>query len=182
MPWTLLFTFLSGLPGAVGDYFKQKNEITKQKLENELKIEQAKQQMAMQVAQAQLELNKTIVSSTGAYFKYFTFLMWFGPFMAGMISPELSKAIFSNMSGMPEWYVQSCMVIMFTVWGISVSANAVSGIFSGISQFISDKREYKLEKARINRKDYFDEMRKIKGTISQEEVDEANRLLDGLGL
>lgn len=43
--------------------------------------------MAAEVAKAQLELNKTIVSATGSYFKYFTFFMWFGPFMIGTVSP-----------------------------------------------------------------------------------------------
>lgn len=149
--WALLLPLLSTLGGKLGEYFTQLNDLKKQELETQRQIEVAKQQMASEIAKSQLELNKTIVNSTGAYFKYFTFLMWFGPFMMGVVWPAQSSAIFINLSTMPEWYVQSCMLIMFTVWGISVSAPVVGNIFSGLGSFMASRREYKLEKARINR-------------------------------
>ena len=37
------------------------------------------------------------------------------------------------MLSMPPWYTQSVVTIMFTVWGISVTAPVVGSIFSGLS-------------------------------------------------
>jgi len=98
--------------------------------------------------------------------------------MTGLVSPDLSKLIFSNLSAMPDWYVQSCVLIMFTIWGISVSAPVVSNIFSNLGNYLADKRVYKLEKARIDRKAFFDALRKLKGTLTQADVDAQNKALD----
>lgn len=176
--FALLLPLLAQIPGLIGKYFEQKNAIESAKLEAQRQIEIARQQLAGEIAKGQMELNKTIVNSTGSYFKYFTFFMWFGPFMIGVISPAMAKDIFSNLTTMPEWYVQSCMLIMFTVWGISVSAPVVSNIFNGLSSFMQGRRDYKLELKKIDRKTYFDAMRKIKGVLSQDDVDAGNKALD----
>jgi len=176
----IILPLLSKLPGTFGEYFKQKQEVELQKLETERQIEIAKQQLASDTAKSQLELSKTMVAATGTYFKYFTFVMWFGPFMIGSVWPAKSKEIFENLAGMPLWYVQSCMIIMFTVWGISVSAPVVANVFSGISQFISDRRVFKLEKARINRAAAFNAVKSkwFKKGMTQPQVDEFNEILD----
>ena len=182
--WTLLIPLLAQLGGKFGDYFKQKADLQLEQLKTQREIELAKQQMAAEVAKAQLELNKTIVASTGNYFKYFTFFMWFGPFMVGTIAPARAHDIFLNWAGMPDWYVQSCMLIMFTVWGISVSAPVVGGIFSSLSQFMVDrkeaKRNFELAKAKINRDVVFDKVKAAwfpKG-MNQQQVNELDRALD----
>lgn len=178
--WAILLPILAQLGGKLGDYFKQKNDLEMQRLETERQIEVAKQQMAADIAKTQMELNKTIIQATGSYFKYFTFFMWFGPFMIGTVSPSRAHDIFTNWAGMPDWYVQSCMLIMFTVWGISVSAPVVSNIFSGLGQFMSDRREYKLEKAKINRDAVFAEVRAKwfpKG-MNKQQVNDLDKALD----
>lgn len=174
----LLLPILAKLPGMIGDYFKQQADLATTQLETSKQIELAKQQYAAEIARTQMELNKTIVQATGSKFKYFTFFMWFGPFMVGVLSPKTAHDIFVNLTAMPEWYVQSCMLIMFTVWGISVSAPVVSNIFSGLSQYIAGRRDYKIEKAKVDRKAFFDALRKLKGNLSQSDVDESNRALD----
>ncbi len=157
--WALLIPLLAQMGGKIGDYFKQKADLQLEQLKTQREVELAKQQLAMEVAKSQLELNQTIVNATGSYFKYFTFFMWFGPFIIGTISPPRANDIFTNWAGMPDWYVQSCMVIMFTVWGISVSAPVVSNIFSGLSQFLADrkdaKRDFEIQKAKVNREVMF---------------------------
>jgi hypothetical protein len=84
---------------------------------------------------------------------------------------------------MPEWYVQSCMLIMFTVWGISVSAPVVSNIFSGLAGFFHDRKEQKQEFALkkqilINRKAFFDALRVQQGVVSPEDVKKWDLILD----
>lgn len=177
---TALFSLLSGLGGSLGNYFKSRLEIEKLKVETDRQIQLAQLTAAQAAAKEGAEVAKTVLSATSSNFKYFTFIMWFGPFIIGVIKPSLSQEIFHNLAGMPEWYVQSCMTIMFTVWGIQVSAPVVGSIFNGLGSFFQARRDYKLEKAKIDRKAYFEALRKIKGTLSQSEVDEDNKLLDEL--
>lgn len=168
--FALLLPLLAQLPGLFGEYFKQKNAIVSAKLELERQVEMAKQQLAGEIAKAQMELNQTIVNATSSYFKYFTFMMWFGPFMIGTVFPLYSKEIFINLATMPEWYVQSCLAIMFTVWGISVSAPAVSSIFSSLGTFFANRREYKIEKAKTDRKAFYEALRQLKGVVTPDDV------------
>lgn len=174
---TKILGWLGNIPGMIGDYFKDLHELKKIQLDTQKAIEMEKLKMAAETAKAQLELNKTIVASTGSYFKYFTFVMWFGPFMIGLIAPEYSQIIFNNLGAMPQWYVESCIMIMFTVWGISVSAPVVAGIFSGLGKFFSDRRDYKLARAGLDKKLIFDVLRKIQGPLSQAQVDLANNVM-----
>ncbi len=176
--FALLIPLLAQLGGAIGNYFKQKNEILTAKNEAERQIELAKIDMAKDIATSQLNLNATIVGATSPAFKYFTFFMWFGPFMIGTVFPSLGAEIFNNWGVMPEWYITSCIAIMFTVWGISVSAPVVNGIFSGLGDFFSARREYKLEKAKVDRKAYYDALRQLKGIVTDEDVKVGEKLLD----
>lgn len=179
--FALLIPLLASLPGMIGKYFSEVNAIKQAELETRRQIELAKQEMASQIAQAELQKANVIIGATGPFFKYFTFVMWFGPFMLGTFMPELSARVFTNLSGMPEWYVTSCVAVMFTVWGINVGAPVVSNIFSGLGGFFQQRRDYKLEKAKIDRKAFFDGMRKLfpKG-MTQTQVDiMENALKDG---
>ncbi len=176
--FALLLPLLASIPGLIGKYFEQVNAIKSAKLEADRQVEIAKQQLALETAKAQLNLNATIVQSTSSSFKYFTFIMWFGPFMAGLVSPRLSADIFTNLSGMPEWYVQSCIMIMFTVWGISVSAPVVNGIFSGLGDFFAEKRSHKLEMAKVDRKAYYDALRQVQGVVITDDVKRQEAIFD----
>lgn len=176
----LLIPLLAQLPGLVGNFFKQKADLQAAQIETQRQLELARQQMASEIARTQMDLNKTIVNSTGSYFKYFTFIMWFGPFIVGVVWPSKAVDIFTNLAGMPQWYVESCMLIMFTVWGISVSAPVVSNIFTGLGDYLQSRRDFKLEKAKIDRKVFFDALRKVKGVLTQAEVDAENKVLDQL--
>ncbi len=178
--FALLIPLLAQLPGLFGSFFKQKNDLLTAQNAAALQIEIAKLNLAGEIAKAQMAEEAVIVNSTGAYFKYFTFFMWFGPYMMGLISPALSHDIFQNMAQMPEWYVQSCMLIMFTVWGISVSADTVGGIFTGLGSFFQARRDHKLDMAKVNRVDYYDALRHLKGSVSQQDVTDGEKILDAM--
>lgn len=157
---TLLFSFLGNLPGAIGTYFQKKQELEQIKLETERQIALAQQQMATQIAEAESQTAMARLGATSPVFKYFTFCMWFGPFVSGVFVPKFADNIFHNLGLMPDWYVQSCVMIMFAIWGIQVAAPVVANIFSGLGSYLSDKRDYKLEKARIvNDKAFYDTLR-----------------------
>lgn len=178
--FALLIPILASLPGLIGKFFQQKNDLLSAKNEAERQIELAKIGMAKEIATAQLNLNATIIQSTSSIFKYFTFSMWFGPFMIGIIAPSMARDIFSNLEGMPEWYVSSCVMIMFTVWGISVSAPVVNGIFSGLGEFFQARRQdkIKLVAAKVDRKAFYDGLRAAQGFVSGDDVKANEKVFD----
>lgn len=157
----MILPLLSQLPGAVGDYFKRQQEIEKLKQEGRIELQKANIKLSGELAKAELERQREALRATGKNFKYFTFAMWFGPYIAQILYPPLGRTIFENMAGMPEWYAQSCVAIMFTVWGIAVSAPVVSNIFNGLGQFFKNRQSYKLQKAKIDRTAFFDGIRKL---------------------
>lgn len=169
---------LSGIPGAVGRYFEKKQELEQIKLETQKQIALAQQEMAADMARAESETAMSRLNATGQYFKYFTFMMWFGPFISGVFFPSFSEEIFKNLGLMPIWYVQSCVMIMFAVWGIQVAAPVVAGIFSNLNNFLGERRQYKLEKAKIDRKAFYDALRKLKGVITPDDVKQLDIALD----
>lgn len=166
MPWSLLFGFLGNLPGAIGDYFKRKNDLALAKIDSDTKIEQARAQLAGEIAKAELEKATVTLGATGAWFKYCTFVMWFGPFVLGIFWPSKAHEVFVNLAAMPEWYVQSIIALMFTVWGIAVSAPVVSNIFGSLSEFFAARRQAKLPE-----KMFYSVLRSVKGNLTQAEVD-----------
>lgn len=165
---------LAQLPGLLGQYFKRKYDLEEIRLETRKQIELEKQKLAAKLALAEQQRQEASLKATGTYFKYFTFVMWFGPYIAQLIWPPLGQKIFENMLGMPEWYAQSCVTIMFTVWGISVSAPAISNIFSGMHKFFKERRAYTLKKGALSDKEFFKKLRSIQGYVTQEQVDKYN--------
>ncbi len=178
--WAFLLPLLSSIPGLLGSFFKDKLALQTAQNQANLQIEIAKIGMAKEIATAQLNLNATIVGATSSWFKYFTFFMWFGPFMVGVIFPHFSTDIFTNLAGMPQWYVTSCITIMFTVWGISVSADCVNGIFSGLGDFFSARRDHKLAMAKVDRKAFYNALREAKGFITADDVKVNEKAFDAM--
>lgn len=180
----ILLPWLAKIVPSAGEYFKQKQDLQLEQLRTQREIEASKQLLAGELAKAQMELNKAALNATGTYFKYFTFFMWFGPFMMGTVWPAKANEIFLNWAGMPNWYVQSCMLIMFTVWGISTSAPAVANIFSSLTSYMAERKEakrtFELEKAKINREAVFNTVRSKwfpKG-MNQQQVADLDDALD----
>jgi hypothetical protein len=176
----LILPLLSQLPGKVGDYFKGQQEIEQLKQEAVKELQLANIKLAGELAKAELERQKEVLKATGAYFKYFTFGMWFGPYCAQVICPPLGKQIFENMLGMPEWYAQSCVAIMFTIWGISVSAPVIEKIFNGLGQFFKQRQIIKVAtSANADNTTLFEVIRAIAPgkQLSQAQVDKINAAL-----
>lgn len=177
-----LFQLLSGVPGMIGDYFKKKQEIQTIQMQTQMQIEIEKQKLAAELAKAEVERAKAALSATSQTFKYVAFGVWFGPYVLGLVAPSWSKHVFENLAGMPEWYVQSVVLIMFTIWGISTASPVVGTIFSSMQEFFKERRNFKLEKvatkAAIDRKAFFEALRAAKGVLSQADVDAGNKALD----
>lgn len=169
---------ISGSLGPIGQWIKGKQELQllQQETTRQLAMQQLK--MATEGVKADGVAANTRLKSTGRYFKYVTFIMWFIPFVTCLVSPTASSAIFNNFNQMPAWYSQSCVLMMFAVWGISVSAPVVSSIFSSLGSYIADGRAHKENLAKLNRPEFYNTLRSEKGALSEQEVAQIDKALD----
>jgi hypothetical protein len=174
----ILLSLLSALPGLLGNFFTKKLEVRQAEVEADRQIQLARQQLAGEIAKAELEKGTAMLTATGSKFKYITFFMWFAPFILGICYPPGAKLIFDNMLSMPDWYTQSVITIMFTVWGITVSSPVISNIFSALGNWRQGVRDYKLQK--IDRKAYYEALRQQKGIVTPEDVKVGNAIMDAL--
>jgi hypothetical protein len=179
---TSLLGLLGKLPGVIGDVFTQNYNLNMAKLELQKQQIIAQAQLATATVTADAQRAEEIVKATGARFKYFTFLLWFGPFIAGVFKPEWSTPIFKNLAGMPDWYVQSCITIMFTIWGISVSAPVISNIFSSLGSFLTTRHGQSVEKALaknlVDKETFYNALRKVKGVVTNSDVKVDDKVID----
>lgn len=164
---------ISTIATVVTSIFTKWNERKQAQHDVYMAREEARKQIAMKTIEAELELGQTQVKATGRFFKYFTFMMWFGPFMLTTVYPDYGVTVFKNLELLPEWYVQSCMVIMFAIWGIQVGKDSISHIFSGLGAFFN-----KRQMLNFQRKVFYDALRSSKGPISQHEVDALEKALN----
>ena len=127
--------------------------------------QKAKSNMAQAVLKAELELGHVQVKSTGRWFKCVTFFLWIGPFIISSISPEHGAQIFKNWEVMPEWYSQSCLVLIFAVWGIQVGKPAIMTMFANLGHAFRKRQQLS-----FNRKIFYDVVRSTSGNLSEHEV------------
>ena len=170
---SFLGTLINPLSTIFKDWFNNAREKRQAEHTTSLAIETNKQRIIETKLSNEHSLNSMRLQSTGKYFKYFTFIMWFGPFMLSVVAPEYAQQIFENMKGLPAWYVESCITIMFTVWSIAVSRETVQTIFTNLGRYMKGRREFRLQ-----RKVVYDMLRvAVKRPLVKEEVDTLNPIL-----
>lgn len=175
MPWALLFSVLGNLPGTIGDYFKSKNDLALAKVNAEVAIEQAKIAQAQAYATADLQKADSLLGVTSPKFKQFTFIVWFLPFLLAVVAPGHAKEIFANLQVLPDWYTQTAITLLLSVWGITVASGVIEKIFTNVVQFL-DKRK----KENLPADMFYQVIRSVKGNITQAEVDVYNKALDAI--
>ncbi len=142
--WTLLIPILAKIPGMVGDYFKKEQEAGTAKHELRMARIHEETMLQGQIVKAELTRGTQQIKATGRFFKYFTFILWFGPFATAFVAPEYSVALFERLTFLPDWYVQSCMVIIFAIWGIASGRETIANIFRGLGTFMLRRQQNKL--------------------------------------
>lgn len=173
-----LYSLVSSLFGPLVRWAerKQQMEAELQKANDDIRIQEVKNDGIAEKYESQNSMTR--LKSTSAAFKYITFVMWFYPFIMGQFRPMAAKEIFDNLNLMPQWYTTSCVVIMFSIWGISVTAPAIASVFSGLGSFMQAGRDHRENLARINRDAVFNSLKRDLGSVTQKTVDEINRALD----
>ena len=150
---TTLLSLISGAFGPMVDWARQKVQMQE-------KIQLEGMKLEGQIEQSEAKSAVARLKATGAIFKYFTFFMWFYPFFVCQVSSKYALMVFNNLNLLPAWYTNSCVILMFAIWGISVSTPVVNGVFTSLGNYIQGRRDHKETLAKINRGLVFDELRK----------------------
>lgn len=170
------------IPGAVGTWASNKQEIEKIKAETDRQIALKTQELAAIIAQAEAEKASTLIRATSAKFKYITFFMWFTPFILTLVRPEYGLVIFERLGMMPPWYAESVVYLMMVVWGAQISQPVVEGIFSGLKQFFREGRIAKVARSQhADNRALFEVIRSMtpNNQLNQNQVDRINAVIEG---
>lgn len=159
--FALLIPMLAALPGLFGKYFTQLNEIQTQKLANEASLEIEKGKLIAQGIIAASELGQAQIAATSSSFKEMIYVVMLAPIILTCFNPELGLRIFTSLNIVPEWYMGLIVTIGLAIWGID--SNKLAAI-------VQSRRAYKL--AKIDRKAYYNALRKSKGVVTAEDVKE----------
>lgn len=173
MPWTLLFSFLSMIPGAVGKYYDTKSQISLKELDNQLAIEQEKAKIIAQGIISQTELGVEQLKSTSMGFKEAFYALLLAPILITCINPDHGKLIFDSLNIVPEWYIIFVTTIGFAVWGITSDK---------VASVVQARRDYKIQmqKMKIDRKAFYDALRATKGSVTPDDVKENEAVFNKL--
>lgn len=190
-----LLGILAGLPSLISQWINGKQEAAKKqadieltKINNALLIEQEKSKLAAEMARAEVQKDsedsnraKVALQSTGKFFKYSVFWLLSFPFVACLVGfPQYSQYIFDNLGKLPEWYLIIYTSIIAVIWGIPVKGNISGFVVDGIKSSVQNRRDYKLEKAKIDREAYYNAMRKKQGYVSSDDVKKQEAIFDEL--
>lgn len=148
------------------DYLANKKEEAKQAYNERMAEQRARQELAKERLREEYKTSQLQLTVTGKWFKYISFWGWFGPFFSTYLTPDYAQRIFENMNVLPPWYAQSCMLLMFAVWGITTSAPHIVPIFESVGKWFEDRR-----KKKFNLKLAVKTLESVKGHISDQELD-----------
>lgn len=163
-------TILTILATPIKDYFVQRRE--EKNKEHELRIAQIQSQTE-QLKNSQDNETATVkyrLESTSQSFKQNTFWLLVCPTVLSVVFPNKASLMWANFGLMPEWYQTLFISVYSSIWALPITKDGIGAI----SSWIDKRREYKLEKARINRKAVADKLRAKwfpKGMAQQHVVD-----------
>ncbi len=163
--WAMLFPLLSGIfgeNGPIGAYFKSKAAQVQADQEYRLAVLKSNTDAVISGNQATTDQTRDKLNATTQGFKQGTFYFLVFPIFLTVcpLTKNFAETMWHNFDLIPGWYRTLFGAIYCTIWGIPLAAGYIGGIFNGIGAAIDSRREFKLEKARINRKVVIDDIRK----------------------
>lgn len=183
MWFAALIPLLSGIfgeNGPIGQYFKTKAAQVQAEQDYKLAVLKANTEAAIQESVADTTQRANYLGATSQGFRQGTFYWMSAIILYSIVFPSKADSLWHNFGLIPQW-VQYVYVAMLSVtWGLPVAKENIGLMFSSIGKGLEARREFKLEKARINRKVVIDDIRKElfpKG-MNQAQVDIFDRALD----
>ncbi len=156
--WALLVPLISqllGENGPLGQYFKIKADTIT--AENNYKLEVLKAQTEQ--AKAEVQQISDRLNSTSQEFKQLTFWFICAPVLLTMFCPNFAVTMWHNFTLIPEWFQILFVSVYSSIWGLPIAKEYLGGMFKSLGNAIDTRREFKLEKARINREAVFASLR-----------------------
>lgn len=170
-----------GEKGFLGAYLKSKADM--QQANNDFKLATMKAQSEQEIQNRISETTNlsTRLNSTSQGFKQSTYIFVCAVITFSIIFPSHAVDMWKNFSLIPHWFSDLFKIMTLTIWGLPIAAPVVTGMFTGISNAISDRREYKLK--RFNTKLMYDGLRKIfPAGMTQEQVNIVNEAVRAAGI
>jgi hypothetical protein len=180
------FAAISAILGIVAqpikDYFSYKQKVTETNRELELARISAEKDAIVSGNVAQTSQIDYYLKAINRNFRQGFICFIVIPFFISMLAPEYAKLMWHNFEAMPEWYRMLLLSVCSLVLGLPVASAAVGQMFSSASKGLEARRNYKLEKARINREAVYASLRaseQFKGRgIDQATVDVLEAAMD----
>lgn len=182
---TALMSLLSGLPGAVGTFFKKQTELGQAQIELQKEIVKAQILQAGEMARAQLEYQTAALQATTPLFKQQMFWFLSAPILLSLIFPNYAVIMWNNVRLIPDFYWSLYSAVVLTVWGIPVASNMVSSVFNRFDEYATSKRADKIALEKVSsatyKKAFTDMWRMNNGTLTQADVEKIDKTIDALG-
>lgn len=183
-----LLGILGKLPGMLGDYFKTKQQITLNQIETNKQLQLKVLENQGQAATADSNRAIAVVTAQVSYVRVFAYLIISFPFLCCLINrPEYAQMVFANLASLPSWYTVLFAGMSANMWGIPVPGSMMDGVIQGASKAIQNHRDFRLEKARINRDAVFAKvkakwfpngMNQVQVTDLDEAIDDGEKLVE----
>ena len=156
--WAMLIPLLSGIlgeNGPLGQYFKNKAAVIQAEEEYKLALLKAQAEQVKAEVEGDTAQRANYLAATSVGFRQGTFYFISSIIIFSILVPSRAADMWYNFSLIPQW-VQYIYVGMLSVtWGLPVAKENIGLMFSSIGRAVETRREYKLEKTRINKEAAF---------------------------
>lgn len=185
MWFTALIPFLSGIlgeNGPIGQYFKTKAAQVQLEQEYKLAVLKSNTEAAIQASISDTTQRSNYLGATSQSFRQGTFYWLSAIILYSILRPNSAEDLWHNFELIPQWVQYIYLGMLSVTWGLPIAKENIGLMFSSIGRGITARREFRLEKARINRDALFASIRassRFKGKgIDQETVDLINTAVD----
>lgn len=144
-----------GESGPIGQYLKIKAETAKATENYKLAVLQADTaKYTQQMISDTTDLSNRL-QATSQSFKQGTFYPLWAIVLFSVFFPSKAEVMWHNFSLMPDWFQWLFLSVYSAIWGLPF----VKGGYGAFTQLLSSRRDYKLEKAKINREAFYASLR-----------------------
>ncbi len=181
--WAIIIPLISSLigeKGPLGQYFKIKSDQVQ--ADQEFKLALLKSQTEASIAQSVADTTQrsNYLNATSSGFRQGTFYWISAIILYSILFPNKAEALWYNFSLIPQWVQYIYLGMLSVTWGLPIAKENIGLMFSSIGKGMEARREFKLEKARINREAVFASLREKlfpKG-MNKAQADTIDRALD----
>lgn len=153
---TALLPLLAGITGPIKDYFSYKQDLNQKAQDYKLALLQSQIDTVKSDNVAETTQTQARLSATSQEFKQNTFWLLCVPVILSCIFPTKAAVMWHNFEIIPQWVQWLFLSVYSAIWGIPIA----KGGYGAVTDLLSSRRDYKLEKARIDRVAVFNELKK----------------------